>query len=81
MLVKYRGHFRRVHTYTRTGDHITNECHAVFVEFTFFDLGVELVVPENLQDVANMADVKSWIGGVDDDVVEDAHRRHIKVLP
>ena len=51
------------------------------MELTFFDLGVELVVSENLQDLANVVDMKDRIGGANDDVVEDADCCDVQVLP
>ena len=62
------------------GDHVADESHVVFIEFTFFDLGVEFVVSQDLQNGSDVRDMESGVLGEDDDVVENANRRQIEVL-
>ena len=51
----------------------------VLIEFAFLHLGVEPVVPEDLQDGADVLDMEGGVLGEDDDIVEDADRRQIQV--
>ena len=50
------------------------------MELTFFDLGIKLVVTQDLENSPDVADVAGGVLGVDDDVIQDADCRHVQVI-
>ena len=53
----------------------------VFTELTLFDLGVELIVSQDLEDLPDVLGMRSVLCAVDDDVVQEAYCGKVELFP